>query len=113
MTEDKMVGWHHGLDGHEFEQAPGVGDGQGSLVCSSPWGCKESDTTERLNNNNKLGLTAPPQAPGTHASETFPRAAGTFERPAGEGEGLDAGGIHPCIFKSVRLGLLVGKMGRC
>ena len=47
------------------------------------------------------------------ASETFPRAAGTFERPAGEGEGLDAGGIHPCIFKSVRLGLLVGKMGRC
>ena len=66
MTEDKMVGWHHRLDGHEFEQAPGVGDGQGSLVCSSPWGCKESDTTEQQNNNNKLGLTAPPQAPGTH-----------------------------------------------
>ena len=48
-TEDEMVGWHHGLDGHEFEQALGVGDGQGSLVCCSPWGCKESDTTERLN----------------------------------------------------------------
>ena len=44
-----MVGWHHRLDGHEFEQAPGVGDGQGSLVCYSPWGRKESDTTERLN----------------------------------------------------------------
>ena len=37
MTEDEMVGWHHQLDGHEFEQAPGVGDGQGSLVCCSPW----------------------------------------------------------------------------
>ena len=41
-----MVGWHHQLDVHEFEQALGVGDGQGSLECRSPWGCKESDTTE-------------------------------------------------------------------
>ena len=49
MTEDEMVGWHHQLDAHEFEQALGVGDGQGSLVFSSPWGPKESDTTERLN----------------------------------------------------------------
>ena len=49
MTEDEMVGWHHQLDGHEFEQAPGVGDGQGSLACCSPWGRKESDTTEQLN----------------------------------------------------------------
>ena len=48
MTEDKMVGWHHRLDGHEFEQALGVGDGQGILACCSPWGPKESDTTERL-----------------------------------------------------------------
>ena len=48
MTEDEMVGWHHQLDGHEFEQALGVGDGQGGLVCCSPWGCKESDTTEQL-----------------------------------------------------------------
>ena len=46
MTEDKTVGWHHQLDGHEFEQAPGVGDGQGGLSCCSPWGGKESDTTE-------------------------------------------------------------------
>ena len=46
MTEDKMVGWHHRLDGHEFEQALGVGDGQGSLACCSPWGHKEPDTTE-------------------------------------------------------------------
>ena len=45
-TEDEMVGWHHRLDGHEFEQAPGVGDGQGGLVCYSPWGFKESDMTK-------------------------------------------------------------------
>ena len=44
-----MVGWHHRLDGHECEQALGLGDGQRSLVCYSPWGRKESDTTERLN----------------------------------------------------------------
>ena len=49
MTEDEMVGWHHQLNGHEFEQGPGVGDGQGGLACCSPSGCKESDTTERLN----------------------------------------------------------------
>ena len=49
MTEDEMVGFHHQLDGHEFEQAPGVGDRQGSLVCCSPWGHKELDTTELLN----------------------------------------------------------------
>ena len=47
--EDEMVGWHHQLDGHELEKAPGVGDGQGRLACCSPWGCKESDTTEQLN----------------------------------------------------------------
>ena len=47
-TEDEMVGWHHQLNGHEFEQAPRVGDGQGSLACYSPWGHKESDMTERL-----------------------------------------------------------------
>ena len=49
MTEDEMFGWHYQLDGHEFEQAPGVGDGQGSLECCSPWGCKESDMTKQLN----------------------------------------------------------------
>ena len=49
MTEDEMIGWHHRLNGHGVEQAPGVGDGQGSLVCCSPWGCKELDTTEQLN----------------------------------------------------------------
>ena len=48
-----MVGWHHQLNGHEFEQAPGVGDGQGSLACCSAWGCKEWDMTEQLNNKKE------------------------------------------------------------
>ena len=47
-TEDEMAGWHHWLDGHESQWAPGVGDGQGGLACCDSWGCKESDTTERL-----------------------------------------------------------------
>ena len=52
MTEDEMVGWHHRLNGHEFEETPGVGDGQGGLVCCGSWGCKESDMTERLNSTD-------------------------------------------------------------
>jgi len=49
MTEDEMIGWHHWLDGHEFEQAVGIDDVQVSLACCSPWGRKESDMTELLN----------------------------------------------------------------
>ena len=49
MTEDEMAGWRYQLDGHEFEQAPGVGDGHGSLACCSSWGRKLSDMTEQLN----------------------------------------------------------------
>ena len=52
-----MVGWHHWLNGHEFELAPGVGDEQGSLVCYSPWGGKESDTTEHWTELNYLSAT--------------------------------------------------------
>ena len=48
-TEDEMAEWHHRLNGHEFGWTPGVGDGQGGLACRSPWGRKESDTTEQLN----------------------------------------------------------------
>ena len=51
VTEDEMVGWHHWLNRHEFEQALGDGEGQGSLACCSPWGRKELDMTEQLNNN--------------------------------------------------------------
>ena len=52
MTKDEMVGWHDQLNGHEFEQTLGDGEGQGSLACCSPWGRKESEMTKRLNNNN-------------------------------------------------------------
>ena len=52
MTEDEMVGWHHQLNGHEFKQALGDGEGQGSLACYNPWGRKESDRTECLNNDS-------------------------------------------------------------
>ena len=60
MTEDKMVGWHHRFNGHEFEQTPGVGEGQGSLACCSPWGRRESDMTEQLNKNNTEGIAIDP-----------------------------------------------------
>ena len=53
-TEDETVGWPHWLNEHDFEQTPGDSEGEGSLVCCSPWGCKESDTTEWPNNNNSL-----------------------------------------------------------
>ena len=49
MTENEMIGWHHQIDGYQFQQAPGPGDGQGSLACCSPWGCKQSNMTEQLN----------------------------------------------------------------
>ena len=52
MTEDEMVGWHHQLNGHEFEPTLGDSEGQGSVACCSPWGQKESDTTQQLNNNS-------------------------------------------------------------
>ena len=55
--KDKVVGWHHQLNAHEFEQALGDGEGQGSLACCSPWGRKESDMTEQLNNKKYLALT--------------------------------------------------------
>ena len=51
VTEDEMIRWHHGLNGHGFEQTPGDSEGQGSLACCSPWDCKESDTTQGLKNN--------------------------------------------------------------
>ena len=87
MTENEMVGWHHRLDGHEFEQAPGVGDGQGSLGCCSPWGCKESDMTEWLNNGRlqaewiKSGLRSLPEPNiSCYSSRVFPVLLGEFKQ---------------------------------
>ena len=57
MTEDEMTGWHHRLNGDEFEQIPGDGEGQGSLACCSPWGCKESDSNELSAVSRGLGIT--------------------------------------------------------
>ena len=60
MTEDETVGWHHRLNGHESEWTPGAGDGQGGLACCSPWGHKESDTTEWLHWTERKGYTCAP-----------------------------------------------------
>ena len=87
-TENEMVGWHHRLDGHEFEQAPGVGDGQRSLACCSPWGCRESDITEWLNNNRRLqakwiksGLWSLPEPNiSCYSSRVFPVLLGEFKQ---------------------------------
>ena len=59
MTEVEMVGWHHRLNGHEFERAPGDGEGRGNLVCYIPWGHKVSDLTEQPNNNNGAKPNSP------------------------------------------------------
>ena len=71
MTEDEMAGWHHQLDGHEFELTPGVCDGQGGLACCNSWAHKESDMTERLN------LTELKTSCGKRGLET-PKKRGTF-----------------------------------
>ena len=63
-----MVGWHHRLSGHEFEQALGDGEGQGSLVCCSPWGRKESDTTKQLNSNDEPQSQRMPRGGQPHLS---------------------------------------------
>ena len=57
VSEDEMAGWHHWYNGHELGQTPGDGEGQGGLVCCSPWGCKKLDITGRLNNNNGIMFT--------------------------------------------------------
>ena len=69
MTEDELVGWHHQLDGHEFEQAVGIGDEQGSLACCSPQGRKDSDMTEQL----KTELKVIPSLRSTSSSKINPK----------------------------------------
>ena len=74
VTEDEMVGWHHQLNGHEFEQTPGDSEGQGSLMCCSPWGHKKSYITWRLNNKNNPPL--PPHLQPPPCGQTCPEARG-------------------------------------
>ena len=77
MTEDEVAGWHHQLNGHELGQIQRDGEGQGSLVCCSPWGCKESDTTWRLNNKNwKTGQDKDGQFKIVTKLRDIPKAAG-------------------------------------
>ena len=78
MTEDEMVGWHHQLDGQEVEHAPGVGDGQGSLVCCSRWGCKMSDMT-KLNRTEPFPSSGDLPNPGI---ELMPPALQTDSLPS-------------------------------
>ena len=86
MTEDEMAGWHHRLNVHEFEWTPGVGDGQGGLGCCDSWGCKESDTTERLNWTQR---PAPEKAMAPHSSVLAWRIPGT-----GKPDALPSLGSH-------------------
>ena len=83
MTEDEMLGWHHWLDGRESEWTPGDGDGQGGLACCDSWGCKESDTTERLNwtelNWTHLILTASLFFMFLHHLKPIPLFSGSYE----------------------------------
>ena len=76
MTEDEMIEWHHRLNGHEFEQILGDGEGQGGLVCCSPWGCKESDTTAQqfllaLPSKQIQSVTTPLLCPYHYPGPTF------------------------------------------
>ena len=90
MSEDEIAGWHHQLDGHEFEQALGDGDEQGSLACCSPWGREELDTTGRLNSNIRYVLSQV-----VLAVKILPANAGDI-RDAGwiPGSGRSPGGEH-------------------
>ena len=75
MTEDEMVGWHHRFSGQEFEQAPANGEEQGTLECCSPWGHKELDLTERLNNTKKFMTRTRSCADGNNNAEWSGRCA--------------------------------------
>ena len=120
MTEDEMVGWHHRLDRHAFEQAPGVGDGQGSLVYCSPRGCKKSDTTVRLNWKSTTFLYA---YLISTASQEWWRQNAKFGVKAThfQGEETKVFVPHYCFFLLKQsaflfyffLFLLVGTVGRC
>ena len=76
-----MIGWHHQLNGHEFEQTQGDSEGQGSLVCCSPWGCKESDMTAAMLNNSKLSYLSPDPISSQRGNEAPPSASARRTTP--------------------------------
>ena len=92
MTDDKIFVWHHQLNGHEFEQTPGDSEGQGSLACCSPWGRKESDMTERLNNKSEISfgkqkwaMIGSERAGGTTSGWVIRKTSGKIRPEVGSG----------------------------
>ena len=111
MTEDEIVGWHHGFNGHEFEQSRGDTEGQGSLVCCSPYGHKELDTTERLNSNNSgwtkaLRGPAPGKAPSELASVVLQDSPQSTRRTRHQkaGSGLCEGALSKALLRGAPVG---------
>ena len=96
MAEDEMVGWHHRLSGHDFEQALGVGKGKESLACCSPWGHKELDTTEQLN-----GTLSPPE---DHIPRDGDLPSGKGTKPGGEGTSATVRGLDLAAWRCQRPG---------
>ena len=99
MTEDKMVGGHHGLNGHEFEQALGDSEGQGSLVRCSPWGCKESNTVVQLNNNDNPGIGSCGFDMGRIETQGQKEGCAGIQAGSEMGRGLGGGGGTPAICR--------------
>ena len=95
-TENEMIGWHPWLNGHEFEQALGVGDGQGGLACCRPWGCKELDTTERLNWTDwKSFIRHSPMSRWLNESVPWPSQATRQLKDKNMGRGNKTGRMQP------------------
>ena len=102
MTEDEMVGWYHRLNGHEFEQALGVGNGQESLECWRAWGCKELDTTERLNWTERPSSLCGSDSKKYACSAADPGSVLRLVRPPGEGNGSPL--QYSCLENSMGTG---------
>ena len=103
MTEDEMAGWYHQIDGHKFEQAPGDGEGQGSLACCSPWGQKESDMTQQLNRTFKILAGERGWASQISISDFIQRwrkHSNRFELTEGQDEALSFASNEPHLFNA-------------
>ena len=119
MTEDEIVGWHHGFNGYEFEQTQGDTEGQGSLLCCGPYGHKELDRTQRLNNNNSgwtkaLRTPAPGKAPSELASMVLQDIPQSTRRTRhwNAGLGLCEGALSKALLESRSTCLVVSDSGQ-